>query len=252
MAGFLLARWRFSLAALTTRVRPAYNLPVAKDDQADDEQPDNSTVGDGNYVVRSGDCLSKIAGAFGFDWQTLWDLPENLELKQKRKDPNVLFPGDQLYVPNLRVKHHDAETDKLHRFQRKGTPARLRLRFLEDGDARQYESYVLNIDGDLRNGTLDKDGKLNEWIPPTADSVEITIGDDDPMTLKLGTVDPIAKISGVQGRLSNLGFDPGPIDNKIGPKTRHAIRRFQNKFDLDVTGQPDQTTRDKLVETHGC
>ena|SRR5438105_7881683 len=222
------------------------------DDESQIQAPDDSGVGDGNYIVHPGDCLSKIAASFGFDWQTLWNLPENSKLKQQRKDPNVLFPGDRVFVPELRQKHHDAATDKRHTYCLKGTPAKLRLRFLDDGDPRESERYVLIIDGDVRQGILDSNGQLEEHIPPTADSVRIIIGEDDPITLKLGTVDPVNKVSGVQGRLSNLGFAPGPIDNRMGPKTRNAIRRFQNKYNLDVTGEPDDTTIAKLVRLHGC
>ena len=225
---------------------------MAADYDPEDESEDNSALGDGNYVVRPGDCLTKIAGAFGFDWQTLWNLPENCELKQKRKDPNVLFPGDRIFVPDLRLRHHDSATNKRHTFRRKGVPAKLRLRFLEDGDPRELEPYLLNVDGDVRKGTLSQDGHLEEWIPTNADSVQITLGDDDPITINLGTVDPITKVSGVQGRLSNLGFDPGPIDNKMGPKTRRAIRKFQNQHDLEITGELDEDTRKTLVEVHGC
>jgi Putative peptidoglycan binding domain/LysM domain len=222
------------------------------DGERDDQALDDSTVGDGNCVVQPGDCLSQIAGNFGFHWKTLWDLPENAKLKQKRKDPNVLLPGDRLYVPNLRVKHHDAATDKQHQFMLTGSPARLRLRFIDDGDPIAGEPYVLNIDGDLRDGTLDASGKLDVSIPPTAKSARLTIGNDEPIMIQLGAVDPITTVSGIQGRLNNLGFNPGPIDSKMGPRTCHAIQRFQDRNSLNVTGKPDDATRAKLLEIHGC
>jgi hypothetical protein len=33
----------------------------------------------------------------------------------------------------------------------------------------------------------------------------------------------------VQRHLTDLGYDPGPIDGLIGPRTREAIRRFQRE-----------------------
>ena len=189
---------------------------MADDDE--DDQLDDSAIGDGNYVVKPGDCLSKIAAAFGFDWQTLWNLPENAELKRQRKDPNVLYPGDQLFVPELRLKELDAATDQVHTYRLKGTPAKVRLRFLEDGEPRAGESYILIIDGAGRSGTLDSEGRLEEPIPPEADSVTIIIADEHPIVLKLGSVDPVNTISGVQGRLSNLGFPRGLLTTKWVPR----------------------------------
>lgn len=40
----------------------------------------------------------------------------------------------------------------------------------------------------------------------------------------------------VQGLLTALGYDPGPIDGIVGPRTRSAIRLFQGEFDLEVNG----------------
>ena len=44
-------------------------------------------------------------------------------------------------------------------------------------------------------------------------------------------------VRNIQVGLSNLGFDPGPVDGKIGPKTRDAIRQYQEKHSLLVDGQ---------------
>jgi N-acetylmuramoyl-L-alanine amidase len=40
----------------------------------------------------------------------------------------------------------------------------------------------------------------------------------------------------LQRRLTALGFDPGPIDGKRGPKTTAAIMAFQQKYGLVVDG----------------
>ena len=89
-------------------------------------------AGQGNYFVKQGDCIYSIAKAHGFLWETLWDLPENAELKQMRKDPAVLYPGDRVFIPDLRKKEEPGETEKRHRFRLKGTPSKLVLRFLDD------------------------------------------------------------------------------------------------------------------------
>ncbi|MGH6920707.1 MAG: trypsin-like peptidase domain-containing protein, partial [Geminicoccaceae bacterium] len=42
---------------------------------------------------------------------------------------------------------------------------------------------------------------------------------------------------GVQQRLADLGYDPGPVDGVVGPRTRAAIRAFQADLGLPVDGQ---------------
>ena len=50
----------------------------------------------------------------------------------------------------------------------------------------------------------------------------------------------------VQLVLKDSGFDPGPIDGALGPKTRTAIKRFQIKQELEPTGELDKQTFDRL------
>ena len=46
----------------------------------------------------------------------------------------------------------------------------------------------------------------------------------------------------VQTRLAALGHDPGALDGILGPKTRRALKRFQEAEDLPVTGLVDADT----------
>ena len=48
----------------------------------------------------------------------------------------------------------------------------------------------------------------------------------------------------IQRRLRDLGYNPGPIDGFIGPKTRKAVRKFQMNFELEVNGRVTH----KLIE----
>jgi peptidoglycan hydrolase-like protein with peptidoglycan-binding domain len=47
-------------------------------------------------------------------------------------------------------------------------------------------------------------------------------------------------VRNIQSGLSKLGFDPGPADGKVGPKTRAAIRQYQESNKLLVDGQPSE------------
>ena len=44
----------------------------------------------------------------------------------------------------------------------------------------------------------------------------------------------------VQTGLSKLGYDPGPADGMLGPKTRAAIREYEQRNSLPVDGRATQ------------
>jgi len=51
-----------------------------------------------------------------------------------------------------------------------------------------------------------------------------------------GAADTRRRITRVQRGLASLGYDPGPADGILGPKTRVAIRAFEAREGLPVTG----------------
>jgi peptidoglycan hydrolase-like protein with peptidoglycan-binding domain len=53
----------------------------------------------------------------------------------------------------------------------------------------------------------------------------------------------------VQLTLKDSGFDPGPIDGILGPKTRGAIKKFQIKNNLEPTGAIDEQTINQLFRS---
>ncbi|MGH7774673.1 MAG: peptidoglycan-binding domain-containing protein [Candidatus Binatia bacterium] len=50
------------------------------------------------------------------------------------------------------------------------------------------------------------------------------------------------KIRLVQERLKTFGFDPGPIDGALGPKTRSALLKYQASHGLSNSGTLDEKT----------
>ena len=212
-------------------------------------------VGRGNYMVRQGDCVQSIATERGLRWETIWNHPRNADLRAARNDPNVLLPGDQLFVPDIQLRQEQGQTEQRHRFKKKGTPGRLRIRILDEGHRPLANApYTLSIDGRLSNGHLDGDGFLNVVIPPDARSGRLTVGtppDTMGYELQLGHLDPIDRVSGVQARLNDLGFFCGPPDGTLNESTRAALRAFQEKYQLTVDGNLGQQTKQKLREVYG-
>jgi hypothetical protein len=54
------------------------------------------------------------------------------------------------------------------------------------------------------------------------------------------------RVLGVQRRLRALGFDPGPLDGKMGPRTRKAIVAYQRARGLSADGRPTGGLLDRL------
>ena len=211
-------------------------------------------VGQGNYAVKQGDCVDSIAVEHGFFWETLWNHPDNSELRAVRKEPNVLLAGDRILVPDIRVKEESGATDARHRFRRKGVPAKFKVTLLgPDDQPRANEPYRLEIDGNRIAGALDSDGSLEVPIPCNARRGVLYVGEPDEeerYEFQLGGLDPIDQISGIKSRLDNLGYDCGPTDNTIDDRLRDALAKFQQEQNLAVTGEIDQATRQKLDEMH--
>lgn len=61
---------------------------------------------------------------------------------------------------------------------------------------------------------------------------------------------PEAMVQDVQMALRDAGFDPGPIDGIMGPKTRAALSEFQQSQGLPATGKLDARTREELLAAH--
>lgn len=76
--------------------------------------------------------------------------------------------------------------------------------------------------------------------PPTAEVVP-----DDPQpsrdqpVVQTSADSQRVPVAEIQTLLNRLGYDAGPVDGASGPRTRQAIRAFQNANGLAPTGEPD-------------
>jgi peptidoglycan hydrolase-like protein with peptidoglycan-binding domain len=50
-----------------------------------------------------------------------------------------------------------------------------------------------------------------------------------------------------QQQLKAAGFDPGPVDGRLGPNTRAALRDYQAAHSLPTTGKLDRATQRSLM-----
>lgn len=201
--------------------------------------------------ISQGGSIPSVAKDNGFFWETLWDHPDNAALKEKRKNPNVLFEGDEVFVPEKELKEVTKPTEAKHKFKRKGDPLKFRLQLMMMGKPRKNEDYVLVVDGKQIQGKTDGDGKLEATIPGNATGGTIKLrGGQEEYPVRIGHLDPIDTVSGVKQRLNNLGFTCGSEGDSLDEGTTAALQRFQTKFKLTPSGEADDATKAKLAELH--
>lgn len=215
----------------------------------------------GYYTVQPGDCLSSIAKTYGFaDYQTIYNRPENSDFRQKRPNPNIICPGDVLFIPDLEMRQVSKGTDQRHGFEMKQPRVQLRLCLKDDlHNPYQNTNYRLRVGFDHWDGSTDGAGMVEQEIPADATEGDITIfpaGGNKPedgysFTLQLGDLDPTDETSGVDARLINLGFGPVDSEGDLSDDDREeALKAFQCRFGLEVTGELTEETQNKLRELH--
>jgi N-acetylmuramoyl-L-alanine amidase len=163
------------------------------------------------------------------------------------------MPGDDVFIPELRVKGESAAVNKRHRFKRKGVPASFTLTLLRLGLPRKNVRYVLYVDQQFQaEGVTDAKGKLTEGIPPNARTGRLLLSEcNEEIDLQFGGVDPIDEISGLQVRLRNLGLYTGRITGEMTAETELALARFQRIQNLEASGASEDEIRRLLVQMHG-
>jgi hypothetical protein len=246
-----------------------------------------TTVGKGDYVVREGDCISSIAHDHGFFWETIWNLPENDELKRARENPFVLLKGDRVTVPALRARDESCSAEAKHRFKRKGVPGEIEIVLNEltsdEPAPKDYTSnaegeyevpepptlepkpikdtkYALIIDGVITTGTTDSGGKLRARIPPNARSGQVKVRPGEPdelvIELSLGHLDPVTTWAGLAHRLRNLGytvtgFPEGNAEGNAPAGMVGAITAFQKDKGQTADGRVTTSLLDAVKQAHG-
>lgn len=204
-------------------------------------------------VVKQGEHVPQLAAAEGFgDFKRVWDDPANAQLKQIR-DPCVLNPGDELFIPEKQLKTVQLQTGKRHSFIVRRPAIRLRLALRDAAD-----QPLANVPCRLRYGattvdlTLDEKGEIDREIPVDTPSCTLTLPDRE-VDLLVGHLDPVEEPAGQRERLRNLGYDIGLSDGDEDKDWfQSAVRDFQCEHQLTVDGKCEEETQAKLKEAHGC
>ncbi len=203
------------------------------------------------HTVEQGESIASIALRYKQQASVIWDHADNAALKKLRGDPNVLHVGDVVVIPDKKKQYRDCASGQTHRFVRKEALVPFCLQMCDDDEPRANVKYTLEVDGKQRTGSTDGQGYVKEKVPADAKRGVLTLEDDDPVAVTFGHLDPQETVTGVQGRLRNLGYDCGPADGELGPRTKAALEQFQRDYGLEVTGAADASTAQRLQEVHG-
>ncbi len=200
------------------------------------------------HIVRQGETIVGLAKRYRIPKDKILEHPDNRALSDRNRATGILRAGDRVTIPDVETKTISAATERLHRFRCLGRNTLLRVRFMQNEEARANEPYVLRIGLRETRGSLDGDGWLQERIPADAREAVVKLGEnaDEEVRLRIGNLDPISEVSGLKQRLNNLGYAAGGEDDAHSDALREALRSFQAAHGLEETGELDEPTRNEL------
>lgn len=204
-------------------------------------------------VVRAGEHLAAIAAAAGFaSDRTIWDHPENAGLAALRANPQLLAPGDVLFVPDAIEGSVKRPHDAVHSFTLRTTKLELRVR-IRDFKGRTIPDWPALVATEGLRGAPFAAADDVEVLPidRATNHVEVPLT-AEPLALRVGFLDPTDEDLGVRARLANLGYlisDPG--GDASDDEMELAVEEFQADNALPPTGVLDDETRAQLVDAFG-
>jgi hypothetical protein len=218
----------------------------------------------GHFItIEPGDHLPALADEAGFsDWHTIWDAPENADLRARRKEPGLLAPGDRVFIPDKQpgdgVKVQSGTTAT---FRIKVSLAKLRVVVCGfDGKPFADTACTVTVDGARRTLTTGGDGLVELDLAP--DAREATLeANAMSWTLKIGHLAPVDADPGLWARLRNLGYlvdedseepEPPPDAPPDPELLAFAIELFQRDHGLPIDGSDTTSVTDKLKDAYGC
>src|SRR5947208_516691 len=155
-------------------------------------------------VAEKGDCVISIASANGFaDYHTVYDAPENADLRKKRPDPHILVEGDKVFVPDMKPMEITLKAGHTYLIKTKSLWANVEL-MLNDPSGNPYKGkkWELRVQDQVYKGVTGDDGAIKQKVPPDAKEGDLTLFLDDndatkkmEWTIDIGGLDPIDTVS---------------------------------------------------------
>jgi N-acetylmuramoyl-L-alanine amidase len=205
------------------------------------------------HVVGPGDYLTAIAYAAGVTVDDIWNDPANAQLKELRSNPEMLAPGDVVYVPVVERKFEPVSVGEAAQMMADPTKVKVNVVLeMRDDDGQNVLAgktfRIEGLGGDRVENPIGPDGAVSFEVPATTREVVLVV---DEMSLKLpvlvGGMDPVNEASGLHQRLRHLGYTDGDAgEYDLGD----AIRAFQQDQNIEASGDSDAATLQALVDKH--
>lgn len=211
------------------------------------------------YVVRQGDYLAQIAHRRSFSAEKVWNHPLNDELRKRRASPDILHPGDILYLPDAREGWNPLPltTGGENPFTARIPTVEIKL-VLERADRTPIANKPFHVEGmgpEPFEGTTDGTGLALFPVPVHVREVGLSLDEESLYYyVRVGNLDPANEPSGAAKRLAHLGYLARINFNEAQPSTHaltEAIAAFQDAQCIKITGCIDDATHDALVQAHG-
>lgn len=215
-----------------------------------------STAGGTIHTVCPREHLGHIARFYGFEQATtVWNHSSNSPLRQRRADPYLLLPGDEVVIPEKTPATFRLATGKEHPLTVYLQLLTLRVKLLTlSGEPLQNASVRVSVDGQEEEQTTNGEGFLDLSVPMDAHRASLqALG--LTYELALGGLDPAAEPSGIRQRLCNLGFcagDEEPSKLVPDPLFELGLELLQVAQELPIDGAVSPPLIAALAKEHGC
>ncbi|MEM7151564.1 MAG: peptidoglycan-binding protein [Myxococcota bacterium] len=230
------------------------------------------------HVAQQGESIWSIAQYYGIDADELWKANEALE--KDDRSMHVLFPDDEITLPeDDDDDRQDVPVGKELQIECDVELPRLQFVFKDqEGKALETEAVVVSGGASAAElqpwfeGNLDGSGKIEVPMPKYDERASMLVAFDlkfpetsttyedvdglemehvhQPSSAQLlfkpGHLDPLSTVSGVQGRLANLGYYSGDERGELGPLTKRALRDFRHDHELEPMATIDDEMRSSL------
>jgi Putative peptidoglycan binding domain len=204
--------------------------------------------------VEANETLAQVVKRSGTNWSVAAiQAHERNKLLLENRSPNALKTGDAVWIPDEPAarKLFALNAGSRGTFVLRGQtrPFSLRLHY-PNGEPIASKPFRLSLGALTLEGTTDAEGMLTTQVP--LDATEgVVVADKHSRKVVIGGLEPIHMARGIQARLLNLGYAPGPIDGVLGDRTIAAIKAFQEQEGLEVDGIVGDETRAALKAAYG-